>query len=114
MKNINLSTITALVIASALTTNVYAEGEVKTETQPQAEVVKIEKQPGFSALIEKLDSNKNGTLSLEEISVAQNKVLQAEFNNIDANQDLQIDEAEYNRFVADVSDQMSTQENSAV
>jgi len=110
MKNISLFKVTAMVITAALASSfVNAEDKV-TETieTSQYEMVKIDQEFSFSALITKLDTDQNGMLSLDEVAATPNKVLHQEFSNIDANQDKQIDEAEFNSFLAEVKDKATT------
>ena len=67
-------------------------------------MVEATKQLDFSVLIEKLDSDENGMLSEAEVSANQSQLLNQEFNKMDVNQDKQIDEVEYNSYVAQVND----------
>jgi Ca2+-binding EF-hand superfamily protein len=106
MKNISLFKVTAMVITAALASSLVNAEDKVTETieKSQPEMVKVEQELSFPGLIAKVDSDQNGMLSLEELTATQNKVLQAEFTNIDANQDQQIDEAEFNSFIAEIKD----------
>ena len=109
MKNISLFNVTAIVIIIAFASSfVSAEDKVnkgieKTQSDV-AEVVEVAKQLNFPALIETLDTDKNGILSQAEVSADQNQLLQEEFTKIDVNQDKQIDEAEFNNYVAVIKD----------
>ncbi|MCJ8319330.1 MAG: hypothetical protein MJK12_06835 [Colwellia sp.] len=113
MKNMSLLKITAMVVTVAFASNFVnaddkldkalekAQSDIEKVT---ASVVEAAKQLDFSALIEKLDSDENGMLSEAEVSANQSQLLHQEFNKMDVNQDKQIDEAEYNSYIAQVSD----------
>ena len=113
MKNISLLKVTAMVITVAFASNfVNADDKLeKALEKAQSDIEKVTesvveaaKQLEFSALIEKLDSDENGMLSEAEVSANQSQLLHQEFNKMDVNQDKQIDEAEYNSYIAQVSD----------
>ena len=87
MKNINLLPVTALVITAALASSFVSADD------------KMGQALSFPALIAELDSDANGMLSQDEVAVSSNTFLQAEFSNIDTNQDQQIDNAEFNAFL---------------
>ena len=87
MKNFNLLPVTALVITAAFTSSfVSAENKIGLELS-------------FPALIAELDSDANGMLGQDEVAASSNTFLQAEFNNMDTNQDQQVDHAEFNDFL---------------
>ena len=106
MKNISLFKVTAIVITAALASNFVSAEDKITDLveQSQSDMVKVEKQVSFTTLIEHLDGDQNGMLSQDEVAVSQNKLLQEYFSNIDVNQDQQIDEAEFNSYLAEVKD----------
>jgi Ca2+-binding EF-hand superfamily protein len=106
MKDISLFKVTVMVITAALASSfVNAEDKITESIEKfQPEIEKVEQELSFSTLIAEVDSDENGMLSLDEVSTTQNKVLQEEFNNIDANQDKQIDETEFNSFLAKAKD----------
>lgn len=113
MKNISLLKITAMVVTVALASSfVNADDKLnKAVEKAQSDinevtkdVVEAAKQLDFSVLIEKLDSDENGMLSEAEVSANQSQLLNQEFNKMDVNQDKQIDEVEYNSYVAQVMD----------
>ena len=113
MKNVSLFNVTVMVITVAFASNfVNAEDKVsKTIEKTQsdaAEVVEVAKQLTFPALIEALDSDKDGMLSQAEVSVDKNQLLQEEFTKIDVNQDKQIDEVEFNNYLAAVQNKAVT------
>ena len=60
-------------------------------------------QSSFSGLIAAFDQDKNGVLSQLEAAKEQSHLLNIEFNKIDANQDKQIDEAEFNSYLEEVN-----------
>jgi len=109
MKTISLIKVTAIVVSVAFASNfVNAEEKVidvieKTPT----DVTEVANQLSFPALIEALDSDKNGMLSQAEASADQSKLLQDEFSKMDVNQDKQIDEAEFNDYLAQVKTKIS-------
>jgi len=113
MKNINLLKVTAIVITAALASNfVNAEDKISTTIEAsQPEVAKIEQQLSFPALITELDGDANGMLSQDEVAVSHLTFLQEEFNTIDANQDSQIEEAEFNSFIAQLKNKVSDMAN---
>ncbi len=100
MKNVSLFKVTAMVVTVAFASN-FVNAEDKIE-KSQADVVDVAQQLSFSALIEKLDSDKNGMLSQAEVSANQTQLLHEIFNKVDINQDKQIDEAEFNTYLAAV------------
>ena len=106
MKNVSLFKITAMVVTVAFASSfVNAEDKIsKVVEKVESDVVEVSKQLNFPALIEELDSDKNGMLSQSEVSANQSKLLQEEFNKMDVNQDKQIDEAEFNSYLAEVKD----------
>ncbi len=104
MKNISLVKVTFMVVVAALASSFVSADEDVNKTLEQAQEI-LAPQIEFSELIEKLDSDKNGMLSEEEVSVTQSKLLQEEFKKMDNNKDKQIDEAEYNSYLAEVKDQ---------
>ena len=113
MKNVSLLKVTALVVTAAFaSTFVNAEDKLdravkdinKTVEKIQSQVAEAADQLKFSALTEKLDSDKNGMLSEAEVSANESELLTEEFNKMDANQDKQIDEAEYNSYLAAAKD----------
>jgi len=110
MKNISLFKVTVMVITAALASGFVNAGDKVTHAikKPQSEIAQIEKQVNFSSLVTKLDSDKNGILSQEEVTASQNTILQEEFSNIDVNQDKQIDEAEFNSYLAEVKGKTTT------
>lgn len=110
MNNISLIKVTGFVVTVALASSfVNAEDKINTIVEEaQSDVVKVEKQLSFPTLIEELDTDKNGMLSQTEVSATHSKVLKAEFNKMDTNQDKQIDEAEFNRYLAEVKDKATT------
>jgi len=106
MKNVSLFKVTAMVVTVAFASSfVNAEDKIsKVVEKVESDVVEVSKQLNFPALIEELDSDKNGMLSQSEVSANQSKLLQEEFNKMDVNQDKQIDEAEFNSYLAEVKD----------
>lgn len=98
MKNISLFKVTTMVIAVAFASS-FVNAEDKVVEKTSADAVKSAKQPSFSSLIEKLDTDKNGTLSEAEVAANQNQRLHKAFSKMDANQDKQIDEAEFNNYL---------------
>ena len=72
-----------------------------------AEVAEVVKQLNFPALLEELDSDKNGMLSQAEVSANQSELLKKEFNKMDVNQDKQIDETEFNSYLADAKNKVT-------
>ena len=106
MKNVSLFKVTAMVVTVAFASSfVNAEDKIsKVVEKTQSDVVEVAKQLNFPALIEELDSDKNGMLSQTEVSANQSKLLQEEFNKMDVNQDKQIDEAEFNSYLGEVKD----------
>lgn len=102
MKNVSLVKVTAMVITVTFVSN-FVNAKDKIIEKAQSEVVTSVEQLNFSALIAKLDSDKNSMLSQKEASVAQNQLLNREFSKIDINQDKQIDEAEFNRYLVAVN-----------
>ncbi|MCW8833867.1 MAG: hypothetical protein OQK09_13015 [Colwellia sp.] len=101
MKNVSLFKVTAMVITVAFASS-FVNAEDKVIEKSQADAIGSAKQPTFSTLIEKLDTDKNGMLSQAEVSANKNQLLHKEFNKMDANQDQQIDEAEFNNYLAKV------------
>jgi len=100
MKNVSLFKVTAMVATIAFASSfVNAEDKIK---KAHPDVVEVEQQLIFSTLIEKLDSDKNGMLSQGEVSANQSQLLHKKFNKMDINQDKQIDEAEFNTYLANV------------
>ncbi len=104
MKNVSLFKVTAMVVSVAFASSfVNAEDKInKAIEKVQSDVAELAQQLEFSNLIEKLDSDKNGMLSQSEVSTQQSQLLHDVFNKIDINQDKQIDEAEYNNYLAQV------------
>lgn len=102
MKNVSLFKVTAMVISVAFASS-FVNAEDKITEKAKSEVATSAEQLNFSALIAKLDSDKNGMLSQEEASVDQSQLLNVEFNKMDVNQDKQIDEAEFNRYLVEVN-----------
>jgi len=102
MKNVSLFKITAMVITVAFASS-FVNAEDKIVEKAQSEIVASAEQLSFSALIAKLDSDKNGMLSQDEAAVDQSQLLNVEFNKVDVNQDKQIDEAEFNRYLVEVN-----------
>ncbi|MBU2923838.1 hypothetical protein Q4506_15425 [Colwellia sp. 4_MG-2023] len=113
MKNINLFKVTVMVITAALASNfVNAEDKISTAIESsQPTMAKVEQQLSFPALITELDGDANGMLSQDEVAVSHLTFLQEEFNNIDANQDGQIEEAEFNSFIAQLKDKVTDMAN---
>ncbi len=97
MKNVSLFKTTVMVVTVAFASS-FVNAKDKTETS-QAEVVELAQQQSFSALVETLDSDKNGMLSQAEVSTNPKQFLLKEFSKIDVNQDEQIDEAEFNTYL---------------
>ena len=115
MKNISLLKVTAFVVTAAFGSNfVNADDKVNQAIEqanaeaPKVEASAVAEQLQFSSLLEKLDNDKNGTLSVSEVSANQSKLLLEEFTKMDVNQDKEIDETEYNNYLAKVSDKVST------
>ena len=102
MKNVSLFKVTAMVISVAFASN-FVNAEDKIIEKTQSEAVASAEQLNFSALIAKLDSDKNGMLSQDEASVDKSQLLNVEFSKMDVNQDKQIDEAEFNRYLVEVN-----------
>jgi len=108
MKNVSLFKVTAMVVSVAFASSfVNAEEKVnKAIEKAQSDVAELAQQLKFSALIEKLDSDKNGMLSQSEVSVHKSQLLDEAFTKMDVNQDKQIDEAEYNNYLAQVKNKI--------
>jgi len=113
MKNISLLKITAMVVTVAFASSFVNADDKLNKALEKAQsniddvtnsVAEAAKQLDFSALIEKLDSDENGMLSEAEVSANQSQLLHQEFNKMDVNQDKQIDEAEYNSYIAQVNE----------
>lgn len=102
MKNVSLFKVSAMVITVGFASS-FVNAEDKNIEEVQSEVVTSAEQLNFSALIAKLDSNKNGMLSQDEASVDQSLLLNVEFDKMDVNQDKEIDEAEFNRYLVEVN-----------
>ena len=103
MKNVSLLKVTFMVVVAALASSLVNADDAVEKVVEQKQPILVP-QIQFSELIEKLDSDKNGMLSEEEVSVTKSKLLQDEFKKMDSNQDNQIDEAEYNSYLAEVKD----------
>lgn len=110
MKNMSLFKVTGFVITAALASN-FVNAEVKTlnvlekkQSDVVGKTVEAEEQLNFASLIDSLDSDKNGKLSQTELSVTSHKLLQAEFTEIDTNQDTQIDETEFSHFLVKIKE----------
>ncbi|MDO6488275.1 hypothetical protein Q4503_11220 [Colwellia sp. 6_MG-2023] len=110
MKNINLFKVTVMVITAALASN-FVNAEDKLSATVENAQPKIEQQLSFPALIAELDGDANGMLSQDEVAVSHLTFLQEEFNNIDANQDSQIEETEFNSFIAQLKKKVSDMAN---
>lgn len=112
MKNISLIKVTVMVISVGFASNfVNAEDKInKTVDKAQVDIAKTveeAEQIKFSDLLEELDSDKNGMLSQAEASADQNKILQDEFKRMDVNKDKQIDELEFNNYIAEVQNKVA-------
>jgi len=109
MKNVSLFKVTAMVVTVAFASSfVNAEDKISKEIEKaQSDVVEVAKQLNFPALIEKLDSDKNGMLSHTEVSANKSQLFHEEFNKMDINQDKQIDEAEFNSYLVKAKDKAS-------
>ena len=106
MKNVSLIKLTSIGIMATLTSSfVNAGGDIKKSVeQSQPELVP---QIEFSALIAKLDTDNNGSLSKKELRLTQNKVLREGFKKMDINKDSQIDDAEYDVYLVEMNDNLS-------
>jgi len=106
MKNTNLLNTTIMVIAVAFASSFVNADDKITQTIEKTQIEVIEHLE-FSTLIEKLDSDKNGMLSEAEAHSDKSQLLHSQFKKMDSNQDKQIDEAEYNRYLTAVKDDAS-------
>jgi len=105
MKKISLFKITVIVITATIASNFVNAEDMITELLEQSQsTMALKEQTSFASLIETLDTDQDGMLSPIEVSASQNKLLQEEFTNLDLNQDQQIDEAEFNSYLAEVKD----------
>lgn len=106
MKKISLVKVTGFVITAAFASNfVNAQDKIeinKSAESVQSDVIQVEKEISFPKLIKTLDTNKNGKLSESEVSAKHINVLQGIFTKVDANQDKEIDEAEFNLYFVDI------------
>ncbi|GAA6173575.1 hypothetical protein NBRC116592_32450 [Colwellia sp. KU-HH00111] len=102
MKNVSLFKVSALVITIAFASS-FVKAEDKITEKAQSTLTKPAKLSSFSGLIAAFDQDKNGILSQNEAAADQNHLLNVEFNKIDANQDKQIDEAEFNNYLEEVN-----------
>ncbi|RMA64763.1 EF-hand domain-containing protein [Ulvibacter antarcticus] len=84
MKNINLKTVT-------MTLGFLCFGIAFTNAQPSGE--RSQKAPSFSELVEKMDSNKDGKLSEDELKGP----LKENFAKVDTDEDGFISEEEFNK-----------------
>jgi len=103
METISLKKVTVVVTActvGAFMVNAKEDDKVSVETQKLEQVAHNSQQPiAFKILIEKLDKDANGLLSLEELNADKNELLIKSFKTLDSNKDSNISEAEYNTFV---------------
>jgi len=103
MKNVSLIKITSLgIIAILVSSFVNAGGDIQPSVKQYQP--KLLPQIEFSDLIEKLDSDKNGSLSEKELISTQSQLLTEEFKKMDINKDSQIDHAEYNIYLVEIND----------
>lgn len=105
MKNVSLFKVSAMVVSVAFASSfVNADDKVsKTMESVQtglAEVGEVGKQMSFPDLLEALDGDNDAMLSEAEVSAEHSQFLQEEFTKIDANQDKNIDEEEFNNYFA--------------
>ncbi|MBL4909853.1 MAG: hypothetical protein JKX78_07510 [Alteromonadaceae bacterium] len=108
MNNISLmkTTILVLIITSA-SFFVSAENTRQSANIIKKEAKKIASVPltygakgevSFSMLIEKFDSNKDGVLNQSEVAASKSELLNSVFKEMDKNNDLAINEVEFNHF----------------
>lgn len=107
MKNVSLFKVSAMVVSVAFASSFVnasdTVGKVMENSQTDvAQVIETGKQMSFPSLLEALDNNNDAMLSETEVSVEHSKFLQDEFAKIDANQDKNIDEDEFNNYFASV------------
>lgn len=112
MKNVSLFKISAMVVSIAFASSFVNANDKLSSTMESAqtgvtdmtEMAKTAKQQSFPTLLEALDSDNNSMLSEAEVSVEHSQFLQEEFANIDANQDKNIDEEEFNNYFASIEE----------
>jgi len=104
MKTFNLFKLTTVVIIVTLASSfINADDSFNTTMQiTETEMIQIEEQVSFSALVDALDTDQDGMLSPAEVSASQSELFQQEFTNIDTNQDQQIDKAEFDFYLSEV------------
>jgi Ca2+-binding EF-hand superfamily protein len=107
MKNASLLNTSIMVVIVALASNfVNAEDKIKKTTQlSQKDTIE---QAEFSALINMLDTDKDGVLSEAEVLENTNENLGIVFTEVDSNQDKKINEAEYNSYLAAIKNKAAT------
>ena len=86
----------SIVIVAALAANIVSANEDITTTS---------KNPAFVALLDQLDTDKNGLLDRSEVLTSKNTTLKETFNKIDSNNNAQISEEEFNQFSLQVKEQ---------
>lgn len=112
MKNVSLFKISAMVVSIAFASSFVNANDKLSSTMESAqtgvtdmtEMAKTAKEQSFPTLLEALDSDNNSMLSEAEVSVEHSQFLQEEFANIDANQDKNIDEEEFNNYFASIEE----------
>jgi len=105
MNNISLMKTTILVlIMTSASFLVSAENTRQLQEVRTAELTKAPLTYGakgkvsFQMLIEKFDTNKDGLLNQSEIVASKNETLNSVFKEMDKNNDLAINEVEFNHF----------------
>lgn len=107
MKNVSLFKVSAMVVSIALVSSYVNANEKVSETMENVqagvtEMTETATQQSFPTLLAALDSDNDSMLSEAEVSVEHSQFLQEEFSKIDANQDKNIDEEEFNIYFASV------------
>ncbi len=97
MNNFNIKKISmALVVASFVSGTAFANSDISDDL-----ITKVESAvPTFSELVKQYDANKNETLNVQEL--VENVQLIEVFEVVDANNDNEINNDEYNHYVESI------------
>ncbi|MGB2740525.1 MAG: hypothetical protein WBC60_08225 [Cognaticolwellia sp.] len=96
MNNISLKSLSIIVVVASLASNIVFANNDITEVLPKAEM----SASSFSQLITDYDADKSNTLSVTEL--AENDKLSKVFVQLDLNGDYEINEKEFNQYLANM------------
>lgn len=106
MKKISLKKITAIVVTCTIGSYIAnaSENELTTEIKAVTEQVTAPDNTlnKFRTLVKQFDLDKDGLLSKAEVNLSKLDQLITHFTDIDLNTDLDINEAEFNQYIAQV------------